>query len=82
MNENMELVNTTEEEVDNYDVMEDSDSGMNTGVALLIGAGLGVAAVTAGKKLINKIKERRSKKKEEETEDNVVDVTFDEADEE
>lgn len=78
MNENMELVNTVEENVDNYDVMEDSDSGMNAGVAMLIGAGLGIAAVTAGKKLINKVKAIR-KKKEEEDEDNVVDVDFEDA---
>lgn len=79
MNENMELVNTVEENVDNYDVMEDSDSGMNAGVAMLIGAGLGIAAVTAGKKLINKVKAIRKKKEEEEDEDNVVDVDFEDA---
>lgn len=58
--ENEELVNY--EEMDPEVETEPEDSGMSTGVAMMIGAGLAVAATAAiklGKKIISKIKAKK-----------------------
>lgn len=58
--ENEELVNY--EEMDPEVETESEDSGMSTGVAMMIGAGLAVAATAAiklGKKIISKIKTKK-----------------------
>ena len=58
--ENEELVNY--EEMDPEVETESEDSGMSTGVAMMIGAGLTVAATAAiklGKKIISKIKTKK-----------------------
>lgn len=58
--ENEELVNY--EEMDPEVETESEDSGMSTGVAMMIGAGLAVAATAAiklGKKIISKIKAKK-----------------------
>lgn len=61
MNENMNVTNAVEENVDTcMDVIE--STGMNAGVAMLVGAGLGIAAVTVGKKLIGKLIGHATKK--------------------
>lgn len=61
MNENMNVTNAVEENVDTcMDVIE--STGMNAGVAMLVGAGLGIAAVTVGKKLIGKLVSHVTKK--------------------
>ena len=68
--ENEELVNY--EEMDPEVETESEDSGMSTGVAMMIGAGLAVAATAAiklGKKIISKIK---TKKEPEDRRDFVI----------
>lgn len=68
--ENEELVNY--EEMDPEVETESEDSGMSTGVAMMIGAGLAVAATAAiklGKKIISKIK---TKKESEDGRDFVI----------
>lgn len=58
--ENEELVNY--EEMEPEVETESEDSGMSTGVAMMIGAGLAVAATAAiklGKKIISKIKTKK-----------------------
>jgi len=61
MNENMNVTNAVEENADTcMDVIE--STGMNAGVAMLVGAGLGIAAVTVGKKLIGKLVSHVTKK--------------------
>lgn len=60
-NENMNYNEVMENEVEN-DEVETESSGMGTGVAMLIGAGLTaatVAAVKLGKKAIAKFKARK-----------------------
>lgn len=74
-NEVMNYDEAMETEVEN-DVVETEDSGMSTGVAMLIGAGLtaaSVAAVKLGKKIIARFKAR--KEDQETVEEDFEDVT-------
>ncbi len=74
-NEVMNYDEAMETEVEN-DVVETEDSGMSTGVAMLIGAGLtaaSVAAVKLGKKVIARFKAR--KEDQETVEEDFEDVT-------
>ena len=74
-NEVMNYDEGMETEVEN-DIVETEDSGMSTGVAMLIGAGLtaaSVAAVKLGKKVIAKFKAR--KENQEAIEEDFEEVT-------
>ena len=74
-NEVMNYDEAMETEVEN-DMVETEDSGMSTGVAMLIGAGLtaaSVAAVKLGKKVIAKFKARKDN--QETVEEDFEDVT-------
>ena len=74
-NEVMNYDEAMETEVEN-DIVETEDSGMSTGVAMLIGAGLtaaSVAAVKLGKKVIAKFKAR--KENQEAIEEDFEEVT-------
>ena len=74
-NEVMNYDEAMETEVEN-DIVETEDSGMSTGVAMLIGAGLtaaSVAAVKLGKKVIAKLKAR--KENQEAVEEDFEEVT-------
>lgn len=74
-NEVMNYDEAMETEVEN-DVVETGDSGMSTGVAMLIGAGLtaaSVAAVKLGKKVIARFNAR--KEDQETVEEDFEDVT-------
>lgn len=74
-NEIMNYDEAMETEVEN-DVVETEDSGMSTGVAMLLGAGLtaaSVAAVKLGKKVIARFKAR--KEDQEAVEEDFEDVT-------
>lgn len=63
-NEIMNYDETAIEEVENdNDEVEVKDSGMSTGVAMLIGAGLTIATgglIKLGKKLVNKYKAKKT----------------------
>lgn len=75
MNENEIMVN--EEVIEEPEVVEENDSGMSTGLAMLIGSGLTlavIAGVKQGKKIMAKIKAKKEAAKA--TEDSeVIDVT-------
>lgn len=68
-NEIMNYDETAIEEVENdNDEVEVKDSGMSTGVAMLIGAGLTIATgglIKLGKKLVNKYKVKKAEQKTE-----------------
>lgn len=68
-NEIMNYDETAIEEVENdNDEVEVKDSGMSTGVAMLIGAGLTIATgglIKLGKKLVNKYKAKKAEQKTE-----------------
>lgn len=75
-NESMNIMdydeNTAIEEVNNDETEEVQDSsGMSTGVAMLIGAGLTIATgglIKLGKKLVNKYKAKKEAQKADESE--------------
>lgn len=68
-NEIMNYDETAIEEVENdNDEVEVKDSGISTGVAMLIGAGLTIATgglIKLGKKLVNKYKAKKAEQKTE-----------------
>jgi hypothetical protein len=68
-NEIMNYDETAIEEVENdNNEVEVKDSGMSTGVAMLIGAGLTIATgglIKLGKKLVNKYKAKKAEQKTE-----------------
>lgn len=68
-NEIMNYDETAIEEVENdNDEVEVKDSGMSTGAAMLIGAGLTIAIgglIKLGKKLVNKYKAKKAEQKTE-----------------
>lgn len=72
-NEIMDYENTAIEEVNNDETEEVQDSsGMSTGVAMLIGAGLTIATgglIKLGKKLVTKYKAKKEAQKAAESED-------------
>lgn len=72
-NEIMNYDETAIEEVENNDEVEEvQNSGMSTGVAMLIGAGLTIATgglIKLGKKLVNKYKAKKEAQKAEVEED-------------
>lgn len=72
-NEIMNYDETAIEEVENNDEVEEvQNSGMSTGVAMLIGVGLTIATgglIKLGKKLVNKYKAKKEAQKADESED-------------
>ena len=65
MNENMETMELTPYEGENEEIMETNErSGMGTGLAMIIGSGLTLAAIAGGKKL-KKLWDKRKTKKEQ-----------------
>lgn len=72
-NEIMNYDETAIEEVENNDEVEEvQNSGMSTGVAMLIGAGLTIATgglIKLGKKLVSKYKAKKEAEKAEAEED-------------
>lgn len=82
-NEIMNYDETAIEEVENdNDEVEVKDSGISTGVAMLIGAGLTIATgglIKLGKKLVNKYKAKKAEQKTEAESDE--DYEYEEVDE-
>lgn len=65
MNENMETMELTPYEEENEEIMETNErSGMGTGLAMIIGSGLTLAAIAGGKKL-KKLWDKHKTKKEQ-----------------
>lgn len=73
--EERELV-TTENTTD-VSITEERSSGMGTGLAMLIGCGLTLAAI-AGGKAIKKTIAKRKADREQENSDEIVDVDYEE----
>lgn len=64
MNENLETMELTPCEEENEEIMEANErSGMGTGLAMIIGGGLTLAAIAGGKKL-KKLWDKRKTEKE------------------
>lgn len=86
MNEEKYVEFTEIEPVDEFEVeVVDESSGIGTGLAMLIGSGLTVAAIVAGKKLMKVWKDRKAKKEQkydEFDEFDVAEVDDEEADSE
>lgn len=69
-----QMITTTEESTNEVGLtIEDEDSGISTGVAMLIGSGLTLAVIAGGKFLKKKWDEHKAMKEEPEV---VVDVDF------
>ena len=65
MNENLETMELTPYEEENEEIMESNErSGMGTGLAMIIGSGLTLAAIAGGKKL-KKLWDKHKTKKEQ-----------------
>lgn len=65
MNENLETMEITPYEEETEDIMEsDERSGMGTGLAMIIGSGLTLAAIAGGKRL-KKLWDKYKSKKEQ-----------------
>lgn len=65
MNENLETMELTPHEEENEEIMESNErSGMGTGLAMIIGSGLTLAAIAGGKKL-KKLWDKHKTKKEQ-----------------
>lgn len=63
MNENLENMELTPYEEENEEIMEVNErSGMGTGLAMILGSGLTLAAIAGGKKLKKMWQERKTKK--------------------
>lgn len=63
MNENLENMELTPYEEENEEIMETNErSGMGTGLAMILGSGLTLAAIAGGKKLKKLWQERKTKK--------------------
>lgn len=63
MNENLENMELTPYEEENEEIMETNErSGMETGLAMILGSGLTLAAIAGGKKLKKLWQERKTKK--------------------
>lgn len=78
MNENMEMMELTPYEEENEEIMETNErSGMGTGLAMIIGSGLTLAAIAGGKKL-KKLWDKHKTKKEQ-SEVIIVDSTEEQA---
>lgn len=73
MNENENMVNEAVVEEEEF---ENNEGGIGTGLAILIGSGLTVAAIVAGKKLKGLYDNYKAKKasKENDSDDEIVDV--------
>lgn len=73
MNENENMVNEAVVEEEEF---ENNKGGIGTGLAMLIGSGLTVAAIVAGKKLKGLYDDYKAKKasKENDSDDEIVDV--------
>lgn len=73
MNENENMVNEAVVEEEEF---ENNEGGIGTGLAMLIGSGLTVAAIVAGKKLKGLYDDYKAKKasKENDSDDEIVDV--------
>lgn len=63
MNENLENMELTPYEEENEGIMETNErSGMGTGLAMILGSGLTLAAIAGGKKLKKLWQKRKTKK--------------------
>lgn len=63
MNENLENMELTPYEEEHEEIMETNErSGMGTGLAMILGSGLTLAAIAGGKKLKKLWQERKTKK--------------------
>lgn len=63
MNENLENMELTPYEEENEEIMETNEcSGMGTGLAMILGSGLTLAAIAGGKKLKKLWQEHKTKK--------------------
>lgn len=73
MNENENMVNEAVVEEEEF---ENNEGGIGTGLAMLIGSGLTVAAIVAGKKLKGLYDDYKAKKasKKNDSDDEIVDV--------
>ena len=73
MNENENMVNEAVVEEEEF---ENNEGGVGTGLAMLIGSGLTVAAIVAGKKLKGLYDDYKAKKasKKNDSDDEIVDV--------
>ena len=73
MNENENMVNEAVVEEEEF---ENNEGGIGTGLAMLIGSGLTVAAIVAGKKLKGVYDDYKAKKasKKNDSDDEIVDV--------
>ena len=79
MNENLETMALTPYEEENEEIMESNErSGMGTGLAMIIGSGLTLAAIAGGKKL-KKLWDKHKTKKEQ-SEVIIIDSTEEAAD--
>lgn len=79
MNENLETMELTPYEEENEEIMESNErSGMGTGLAMIIGSGLTLAAIAGGKKL-KKLWDKHKTKKEQ-SEVIIIDSTEEAAD--
>lgn len=79
MNENLETMELTPYEEENEEIMESNErSGMGTGLAMIIGSGLTLAAIAGGKKL-KKLWDKHKTKKEQ-SEAIIIDSTEEAAD--
>ena len=79
MNENLETMELTPYEEENEEIMESNErSGMGTGLAMIIGSGLTLAAIAGGKKL-KKLWDKHKTKKEQ-SEVIIIDSTEEVAD--
>lgn len=65
MNENLETTEITPYEEENEEIMKpNGHSGMGTGLAMIIGSGLTLAAIAGGKKLKELWDKRKTKKED------------------
>lgn len=82
--EKNEMVEFEQENVEVPEVVEDTNSGISTGLAMLIGSGLTLAGLAGFKKLKKVWKKRKAKKELDRQQDEVIaefdDVVFDEND--
>lgn len=75
--EKNEMVEFEQENVEVPEVVEDTNSGISTGLAMLIGSGLTLAGLAGFKKLKKVWKKRKAKKELDRQQDDVIDAEFD-----
>ncbi len=80
MNENLETMELTPYEEENEEITETNDrSGMGTGLAMIIGSGLTLAAIAGGKKLKELWDKHKSQKEQSDVlfVDSIPEVAYD-----